>query len=117
MDCRGPSIRQWELVSRTASEAEVTIHAPRAPHSKGEEERSMRKLIWFLAAAITFVVVIAAIGLLFLKTRANGFSARAQPSALEEFAALTARSMALPPGAKEKRNPIANSAEILADAR
>jgi mono/diheme cytochrome c family protein len=77
----------------------------------------MRKLIWFLAAAITFIVVIAAIGLLFLKTRANGFSARAQPSALEEFAALTARSMALPSGAKDKRNPIANSAEILADAR
>jgi mono/diheme cytochrome c family protein len=77
----------------------------------------MRKLIWFLAIAITLAVVIAVVGFVFLKTRANGFSARAQPSALEEFAALTARSMALPAGAKDKRNPIANSAEILADAR
>jgi len=77
----------------------------------------MRKLIWLLAAAITFVVVIAVVGFMFLKTRANGFSARAQPSALEEFAALTALSMSLPAGVKDKRNPIANSSEVLAEAR
>jgi len=77
----------------------------------------MRKLIWFLAIAITLAVAFTLVGFMFLKTRANGFSTRAQPSALEEFAAQTARSMALPAGAKDKRNPIANSAEILADAR
>ena len=77
----------------------------------------MQKLVWFFAGAITLVVVIAAAGLIFLKTRANGFSARAQPSALEEFAGETARKMALPAGAREKRNPIANSSEVLAEAR
>jgi mono/diheme cytochrome c family protein len=77
----------------------------------------MQKLVWFLVGTITLVVVIAAAGLIFLKTRANGFSARAQPSALEEFAAETARKMALPAGAREKRNPIANSSDVLAEAR
>jgi len=77
----------------------------------------MRKLIWFLAIAITLAVAFTLVGFMFLKTRANGFSTRAQPSALEEFAAQTARSMALPAGAKDKRNPIANSNEMLAEAR
>ena len=56
----------------------------------------MRKLIWFLAGAMALVLVIAVGSLIFLKTRANGFSARAQPSALEEFAAQTARKIAVP---------------------
>ncbi len=77
----------------------------------------MQKVLWFLAGAIAVVVVVAAGGLIFLKTRGNGFSARAQPSGFEEFAAQTARGMALPPGAKDKRNPIANSSEVLGEAR
>lgn len=77
----------------------------------------MQKLVWALAGAITFAFVVAVGGFLFLKTRANGFSARVQPSPFEEFAARTARSLALPSGAKDKRNPIANSNEVLAEAR
>jgi mono/diheme cytochrome c family protein len=77
----------------------------------------MRKLFWFLAGAMTLVLAAAVAGLIFLKTRANGFSARAQPSALEEFAAESARSMALPGDAKSKPNPVPNSSEVLEEAK
>ena len=77
----------------------------------------MQKLVWFLAGAITLVAAIAVGGLIFLKTRANGFSARMQPSTLEASAARQARVMALPANARERVNPIADSPEVLADAR
>ena len=41
----------------------------------------MRNLIWFVAGAIALAVMVGVGGLMFLKTGANGFSARAQPSA------------------------------------
>lgn len=77
----------------------------------------MRNMICFLAGALALAVVAAGAGLIFLKTRANGFSARAQPSFLETRAAQTARRMALPSGARDRRNPLAKSDEVLADAR
>ena len=77
----------------------------------------MRSLIWFLAGVIALPVIIGGAGLIFLKTRANGFSARAQPSVFETMAAQTARGMALPTGAREKRNPVAKSNDVLSDAR
>lgn len=77
----------------------------------------MQRFVWLLAGAVGLAIVTAAAGLIFLKTSANGFSARSRPSALEEFAARTARRMALPPGAKDKRNPVPNSNEVLAEAR
>jgi mono/diheme cytochrome c family protein len=77
----------------------------------------MWRFVWFLAGAIALVIVVTAGGFIFLKTRANGFSARAKPSALEEFAAQIARGMALPVGIRDKKNPIANSTEALAEAR
>ena len=42
----------------------------------------MQRLVWFCVGAITLAVVAAASGLIFLQTGANGFSARAQPSAV-----------------------------------
>src|SRR5438034_954360 len=75
-----------------------------------------RNLIWFLAGAIAPVVIVCIAGFIFVKT-SSGFSARAQPSALETFIAQTARALALTSGAREKRNPVANSNEVLADAR
>jgi cytochrome c553 len=81
------------------------------------KETIIRKLIWFLAGAMALVLVIAVGSLIFLKTRANGFSARAQPSALEEFAAQTARKIAVPEDAKNKQNRVPNSAEVLAEAK
>ena len=77
----------------------------------------MRSLIWFLAGAIALVIVVCGGGLIFLKTHVNGFSARAQPSVLERFAARHARAMALPPGSRERANPVADSPEVLANAR
>ena len=76
----------------------------------------MRNLIWFVAGALSLVVIGGVGGLVFLQTRANGFSARAQPSALETFAAQSARAMALSGDAKTRQNPIANSQEVLAQA-
>jgi len=77
----------------------------------------MKNLIWFIAGAITLVLAAGGAGFIFLKTHANGFSARAQPSAIETVMAQTARAMALPAGAKDRRNPIANSSEVLAEGR
>ena len=77
----------------------------------------MRNLIWFVAGAIALAAMVSGGGLIFLKTSANGFSARAQPSQLERFAARQARAMALPAGARERTNPVADSPEVQADAR
>ena len=77
----------------------------------------MQKLIWFLAGAIALSAVVGLGGLIFLETRANGFSARMQPSVLEALAARKARAMALPANARERASPIADSAEVMADAR
>ena len=77
----------------------------------------MQKLVWSFVGAITLVVVVAAAGLIFLRTGANGFSARAQPSAMERLVARRTRAMASPAGARERRNPVVESPEILAEAR
>lgn len=78
----------------------------------------MQKLIWVLVGVIALIAVVGVGGLIFLETRANGFSARAEPSALEAFAARQARSMAMSAaGAKGSTNPVANSPEVLAEAR
>ncbi len=77
----------------------------------------MRSLIWFLAGAIALVIVVCGAGVIFLKTRANGFSARAEPSVIERWVARQARAMAAPAGARDRTNPIGDSPEVLADAR
>lgn len=77
----------------------------------------MQKVLWFFLGTITLAVVVAAGGLIFLKTGADGFSTRSQPSAMERFAARQTREMASPPGARERRNAVAESPEILAEGR
>ena len=77
----------------------------------------MQKLIWMLAGVVAFCVVVGGLGAFFLRTKANGFSARAQPSALETWVARRVRSMAVPVGAKQKENPAPDSPQALADAR
>ena len=77
----------------------------------------MRTFVWILAGAIGLAVIVFSAGLIFLKTRTNGFSARSQPTAFETMAAQTARAMAIPSKAKEEKNPVANSKEVLADAK
>jgi hypothetical protein len=77
----------------------------------------MRSFIWFVAGAIALVVMVCGGTLVFLRTHADGFSARAQPTVVEAWAAPRVRALALPGGARELPNPIADSPEILADAR
>jgi mono/diheme cytochrome c family protein len=77
----------------------------------------MQKLGLFVGGAVAVLLLAAAGRLIFLKTRANGFSARAKPSGLEEYLAETARRTALPASARVKSNPISNSGEVLAEAR
>jgi mono/diheme cytochrome c family protein len=77
----------------------------------------MRRLIWMLAGAIVLCSAVGIACAVFLKTRANGFSTRAQPSILERWVARQARSMALPADAKTRRNPVEDSPEVLAEAR
>ncbi len=77
----------------------------------------MRNVIWFLAGAIAVVLVAGLGGLMFLRLGANGFSARAEPSLIETFAAQSARSMALPAQARQRANPAANSKDVLEQAK
>lgn len=48
---------------------------------------------------------------------AYGFSAPTQPTTLEAFVAKTTRSAAIPVQARDKRNPVPASDDVLADAR
>ena len=60
----------------------------------------MHKLVWFLVGAVALIAAVGVGGLIFLKTGANGFSARMQPSVLETLAARQARAMAWPADAR-----------------
>ena len=75
-----------------------------------------RNIVWFAAGAIAIVAVGLLGGLLFLKTGANGFSARADPSYFETVAAEQARGMAMPTSARTQTNPVPNSKEVLGEA-
>lgn len=77
----------------------------------------MRNVAWFLAGVVACVIAMAGGGIIFLKTRTDGFSARAQPGALERWAARQGRSMALPAGLRARVNPVPDSPEVLAQAR
>ena len=73
----------------------------------------MRNII-LLAAGLFLLIVFG--GLLFLKTSAGGFSARADPTFPERFAAQTARSLAMPSDARERINPVNKTTEVLDEA-
>jgi hypothetical protein len=63
----------------------------------------MHKLSLFLAGALS-VIVVALVGAGVFAMRARGFSAREQPSALEQWMARRARAMAAPEvGASAKK--------------
>jgi mono/diheme cytochrome c family protein len=73
--------------------------------------RAMKK--HFLLLAVVIVIGIIA-GLVLLPR--DGFSARGNPTAVEEFTAKSARRLSMPKDAKEKKNPVAASPEILKKA-
>ena len=76
----------------------------------------MSKLKWFLIGVFSVCAVAILAGIVFTLT-AHGFSAREQPTAMERFMALQARSIAMPSDAKTRANPVPNSPEVLAEAR
>jgi hypothetical protein len=45
----------------------------------------VRNFVWFLAGVLALVVIFCGGALIFLKTRMNGFSARAQPTAFQRL--------------------------------
>ena len=67
---------------------------------------------WKVVSLILFVLAIAAAvyGLILVQ---HGFSALATPSAVEEFAAATARKLAVPSAYRQLRNPIMPSTESI----
>ena len=67
---------------------------------------------WKLASLILLVLAVAAAGYGSIIVR-RGFSALATPSAVEEFAATTARKVAVPSAYRELRNPILPSTESI----
>jgi mono/diheme cytochrome c family protein len=77
----------------------------------------MRPTFWFLAGMVTAIVLASVIGFSLLRTAASGFSANAQPTAVETWTARKAREMAVPDDVKQRTNPVPNSADVLSDAR
>jgi hypothetical protein len=65
---------------------------------------------WKPGSLILFALAVAAAGYGLILVR-RGFSALATPSAIEEFAATTARKMAVPSAYRQLRNPIMPSTE------
>ena len=64
---------------------------------------------WKVALLILFALAVAAAGYGLIIVR-RGFSALATPSAIEVFAATTARKLAVPSSSRQLRNPIVPSA-------
>ena len=62
------------------------------------------------------VIVLGAAAAGWLAIR-RGFSAREKPSAVEEFVARSARSLAVPAQAKNMKNPFTATPEVMAEAR
>ena len=63
------------------------------------------------------VVALALLGAAAVSMLHDGLSARAQPSALETAIARSARKMAAPAGARNTKNPVADSPEVQREAR
>ncbi len=76
----------------------------------------MNRLGWFLCGAIFACLLASAAGAIILRD-ARGFSASEPPGVLERWIARRARSAALPSGARARTNPLANTPEVLAEAR
>jgi len=73
----------------------------------------MRKGALLLSIIAAAVAGVSAFGWITIQ---RGFSARDNPSLIETFVARTARSLAVPAGAKRMRNPFPNTPDNLAQA-
>ena len=70
----------------------------------------------FRYLALVVVIALAAVGLWGWSVLARGFSARDEPSSVEAFIAGRLRRMAIPRAARELKNPVAASPEVLSGA-
>jgi mono/diheme cytochrome c family protein len=77
----------------------------------------MRAIVWFLIGVLVLPVALVSAGLIYVRTAAQGFSTNAKPGALETWVATEARQLALPADAKKRKNPIANSADVIAQGK
>lgn len=77
----------------------------------------MRPLLWCVLGFVAFPIVMCVAALIYMNMAASGFSARAHPMALEKLAAMQARLMAMPSGAKTKQNSVPNTQEVIAEGR
>ncbi len=73
----------------------------------------MKRALTLIGIAVVVGVAVFA----YLRGSANGFSARAEPTAIEKFLARTARSVAVPDRVKSQQNPQPDTAEVLSQAR
>lgn len=74
----------------------------------------MQKAGWFALGAVSIVVVLL---LATLAGGAHGFSARAEPSPVERWLAGMVRGAALPSDARQRKNPVALTPQVLDEAR
>lgn len=75
----------------------------------------MTTALRMLLGSLLTLAIAAAIG--FWYVRATGLTARSEPSVLEARAARAVRAAAIPPQARDRRNPVAASAQARADGR
>jgi mono/diheme cytochrome c family protein len=76
----------------------------------------MRNFLWFALGVIATIVALLIAASLYL-WRSEGLSTKAKPATIEAWAMQRARRLAIPSGAKNAANPIAESPEVLAEAR
>ena len=69
------------------------------------------------ALGVLAVLAIQGLAVSVIVARAHGWSARAEPSRMEQWVARRARDAAMPAEARNQANPVPNTAEVLADAR
>lgn len=76
----------------------------------------MKKTLRIATISIALVGLIALGGWLYMRMAMQGLSARARPSRTEEMLAEFARKTAMPPSARDLKNPIAYSAPVQQEA-
>ena len=72
----------------------------------------LRALLWWIVA----VIVVGAVSAGVMVVR-GGFSARDEPSSAEKFIARRVRALAVPARARNAKNPVSLTPDVLADAR
>jgi mono/diheme cytochrome c family protein len=75
--------------------------------------RSWRFAVIFVMAVIVILAAVGGMGYYFVQ---RGFSARGEPSALEAFVAKRVRRLSIPSRAREVKNPVQVSPEVLSAA-